>query len=73
MVDAAWKAADHGKDEVVVSDVLSFSANDDEGVTKSFIVLLCLIGLVYYLRNQGVFENIPSSCYTSFNNPGVQS
>ena len=30
LVDAAWKAADHGKDEVVVSDVLSSRANDGE-------------------------------------------
>ena len=29
-VDAAWKAADHGKDEVVVSYVPSSSANDGE-------------------------------------------
>ena len=28
--DAAWKAAYHGKNEVVVSDVLSSSANDSE-------------------------------------------
>ena len=36
--DAAWKAANHGKDEVVVSDVLSSSANDGECMTKSFVV-----------------------------------
>ena len=33
-----WKAADHGKDEVVMSDVLSSSANDGECVMKSFLV-----------------------------------
>ena len=38
LADAAWKAADHGKDEVVVSDVLSSSVNDGECVTKSFVV-----------------------------------
>ena len=38
LADAAWKAADHGKDEVVVSDVLSSSANGDECVMISFIV-----------------------------------
>ena len=42
MADAAWKAADHGKDEVIVSDVLSSSANDlwndGECMMKSFIV-----------------------------------
>ena len=38
MADAAWKAADHGKDGVVVSNVLSSSANDGECVLKSFVV-----------------------------------
>ena len=38
LADAAWKAADHAKDEVVVSDVLSSSANDGKCVTKSFVV-----------------------------------
>ena len=37
LVDAAWKAADHGKDEVVVSEVLSSSTNDGECMTKSFV------------------------------------
>ena len=40
LAEAAWKAVDHGKDEVVVSDVLSSSANDGECVTKSFVVLV---------------------------------
>ena len=30
--------ADHGKNGVVVSDILSSSANDGECVTKSFVV-----------------------------------
>ena len=38
LADAAWKVAIHGKDEVVVSDVLSSSANDKECMTKSFVV-----------------------------------
>ena len=38
LADAVWKAANHGKDEVVVSDVLSSSANDGECMTKSFVV-----------------------------------
>ena len=37
MADAAWKAADYGKDGVVVSDVLSYIANDGECMMKSFI------------------------------------
>ena len=37
-VDAAWKAADHCKDGVVVSDLLSSSANDGECMTKRFVV-----------------------------------
>ena len=38
LADAAWKAADHGKDEVVMSDVLSSSSNDGECVMISFVV-----------------------------------
>ena len=38
MTEAAWKATDHGTDEVVVSNVLSSSTNDDECVMISFIV-----------------------------------
>ena len=38
LADAAWKAADHGKHEVDMSDVLSSSANKGECVTKNFIV-----------------------------------
>ena len=38
LADAAWKEADHGKDQVVVSDVLSSSANDGERVMKCFVV-----------------------------------
>ena len=38
LADAAWKAANHGKDKVVVSDVLSSSANDGECMSKSFVV-----------------------------------
>ena len=38
LADAAWKAANLGKDEVVVSDVLSSSTNGDECVMISFIV-----------------------------------
>ena len=38
LADAVWKAADHGKDGAVVSDVQSSSANDGECVTKSFVV-----------------------------------
>ena len=38
LVDAAWKAADHGKDKVVVSHVLSSSTNDGECMMKSFVV-----------------------------------
>ena len=39
LVNAAWKVADHGKDEVIVSDVLSSSASDGETecVTKSCV------------------------------------
>ena len=28
IADTAWKVTDHGKDDVVVSDILSSSAND---------------------------------------------
>ena len=38
LADTAWKAADHGKVEVVVSDVLSSSANDSECVAKICVV-----------------------------------
>ena len=38
LADAGWKVADHSKDEVVVSDVLSSSASDGEYSMKSFIV-----------------------------------
>ena len=38
LADAAWKVANRGKDEVVVLDVLSSSANDSECMTKSFVV-----------------------------------
>ena len=38
LVNAAWKAADHGGVEVVVSDVLSSSSNDSKCMTESFIV-----------------------------------
>ena len=38
LVDATSKAADHGTDKVVVSDVLSSSVNDGGCVTKSFVV-----------------------------------
>ena len=38
LADAAWKVVNHGKDEVVMSGVLSSSASDGECVTKSFVV-----------------------------------
>ena len=38
LADTTWKAADYGEDKVVVSDVLSSSANDSEHVTKYFVV-----------------------------------
>ena len=38
LADVAWKTADHGKDEAVVSDVPFLSAYDGECVMKSFVV-----------------------------------
>ena len=37
LVDVAWKVTNHGKDEGVVSDVVSSCPNDGECVMKSSI------------------------------------
>ena len=41
--------------------------------SNGFLAFLCLVGVAYYLKNQGAFfENSPVSYYNSFSNPDAR-